>query len=237
MMKMDIHSHVLPGVDDGARDWDMCLEMLKKSAQSGVNALIATPHYVPFRPGVPAEKIKELCQEAKEKLYTNMGITMDIYAGHEIYYSVGAIDRLKKGEALTLADGRCILVEFEPNVSYAVVSRAVKEFRAEGYVPVLAHVERYFCLQRKGRMEELEEAGALFQMNVGAFQGGVLDRESRWAKKLLLNGSIDFLASDMHNLEGRPPIAEEQLDWIQNKLSPEYQKRLLGDNAKHLLLK
>lgn len=236
-MRIDIHSHVLPGVDDGARDWDVCLEMLKRSAECGVEALIATPHYVPFRPGVPAEKIKEFCQEAKEKLYTKMGIAMDIYAGHEIYYSVGAIDRLKKGEALTLAGSRCVLVEFKPNVPYDVIVRAVKEFRAEGYVPVLAHVERYFCLQRKGRIEELEEAGALFQMNVEAFQGGVLDGQSRWAKALLLNESIDFLASDMHNLGNRPPMAEEQLGWLQKRLSPEYQKRLLGDNAKHLLLK
>ena len=236
-MRIDIHSHVLPEVDDGARNWDMCLEMLKRSAESGVKAVIATPHYIPFRPGIPAEKIQELCQEVQEKLYTKMGIAMDIYAGHEIYYSVGVIERLKKGEALTLAGSRCILVEFKPNVPYAVISQAVKEFRAEGYVPVLAHVERYLCLQKAGRIEELEEGGALFQMNVEAFQGGMFDGESRWAKKLLLNESIDFLASDMHNLSGRPPMSEEQLTWIQKKLSPEYQEKLLGGNAKHLLLK
>lgn len=236
-MRVDIHSHVLPGVDDGARDWDMCLEMLKRSAECGVEALIATPHYIPFRPGTPAEKIQELCQEAMEKLYRKMGIAMDIYAGHEIYYSVGVIDRLKKGEALTLAGSRCVLVEFKPNVPYVIISQAVKEFRAEGYVPVIAHVERYLCLQRAGRIEELEEGGALFQMNVEAFQGGIFDGESRWAKKLLLDESIDFLASDMHNLSRRPPISEEQLIWLRKRLSPEYQEKLLGDNAKHLLLK
>ena len=236
-MRIDIHSHVLPEVDDGARNWDMCLEMLKRSAQCGVKVVIATPHYIPFRPGMSAEKIQELCQEVQEKLYTKMGIAMDIYAGHEIYYSIGVIDRLKKGEALTLAGSRCILVEFKPNVPYAVISQAVKEFRAEGYVPVLAHVERYLCLQKAGRIEELEEGGALFQMNVEAFQGGMFDGESRWAKKLLLNESIDFLASDMHNLRGRPPMSEGQLTWLQKKLSPEYQEKLLGGNAERLLLK
>lgn len=236
-MRIDIHSHILPWVDDGARDWDMCLEMLKRSAQCGVKTVIATPHYVPYRPGAPADKIRELCHNAQEKLQTKMGITMDIYAGHEIYYSVGVIERLKKGEALTLADSRCVLVEFKPNVPYAVICQAVKEFRAEGYVPIIAHVERYICLYQSGRIGELEENGALLQMNIEAVQGGMLDAESRRAKKLLLDGVIDFMASDMHNLSNRPPMSEEQLVWLQKKISPKYQEKLLGGNAKHLILK
>ena len=236
-MRIDIHSHILPAVDDGAVDWDMSLQMLRRSAECGIDAVIATPHYVPYRPGVPAERIKELCLEAQEKLHTKMGISMDIYAGHEIYYSVGVIERLKKGEALTLAGGRCILVEFKPNVPYAVMSQAIKEFRSEGYVPIIAHVERYYCLQKQERVEELDELGALFQMNIASTDGSFFDAECRWARKLLSSGEVDFLASDMHNLGRRPPMSKEQQGWIEKKLSPEYRKQLLGKNAKHLILK
>jgi len=129
MKKIDIHTHVLPNVDDGAKDWDMCLEMLKQSAENGVEAVIATPHYIPWRSNASSDELRELCQKVKEKLFKKTGIAMDIYAGHEIYYSVGVIDRLKAGAILTLAGSRHVLVEFRTSVAYHIMSQAVQEFR------------------------------------------------------------------------------------------------------------
>ena len=237
MKKIDIHTHVLPGVDDGAKDWDMCLEMLKQSAENGVEAVIATPHYIPWRSNTPSDEVQELCQKVKEKLFEKTGITMDIYAGHEIYYSVGVIDRLKAGATLTLAGSRHILVEFRTSVAYQIISQAVKEFRQAGYVPIIAHVERYMCLAKQGRIEALKLQGALCQMNVEALQGNLFDGESRRAKKMIAKGQIDFLASDMHNLTSRPPIQDEGLVWLYKNTTPEYQEKLLGGNCKQLFLK
>ena len=237
MKKIDIHTHVLPGVDDGAGDWDTCLEMLKQSAESGVEAVIATPHYIPWKSNTAPDELQELCQKAKEKLFQKTGITMDIYAGHEIYYSVGVIDRLKEGAILTLAGSRHILVEFRTSVAYHIMSRAVQEFRQAGYVPIIAHVERYMCLEKKGRVEALKEQGALCQMNVEALQGNFFDSESRRAKKMIAKKQIDFLASDMHNLTSRPPMQDEGLVWLYKNTTPEYQGKLLGGNCRQLFLK
>ncbi len=237
MKKIDIHTHVLPGVDDGAKDWDMCLEMLKQSAENGVCAVVATPHYIPWRSNVTSQELQELCQKVQEKLLKKMGIAMDIYAGHEIYYSIGVIERLKSGDISTLAGSRYVLVEFRTSVAFDMMKRAVKEFREAGYVPVLAHVERYLCLGKKGRVATLRGQGALCQMNVEALTGGLFDSESRRAKKMLLKEQIDFLASDMHNLMNRPPMREEQLAWLKKNITPEYQERLLGGNSRQLFLK
>ena len=234
-MMIDIHTHVLPGIDDGAKDWDTCLEMLKRSVDGGVKAVIATPHYLPWKKNSSPQEIEALCAEAKKKLLEKHGISMDIYCGNEIYYTLDAIQYLREGKILTLAGSRYILVEFEERGSYQVVCRAVKEFRDAGYIPIIAHVERYDCLRHSAKIREIKEMGALLQMNVEAFQGRFFDQESCRAKKNLLEENIDFLASDMHSLGRRSPIKEEELQWVRKKLNPKYQKALLYRNAEKIL--
>lgn len=235
MRKIDIHAHILPGVDDGAKDWDTCLEMLFQSSESGVEKVIATPHVLPWKKKFCSKQIVELCAEAKQKLLEKHGISMDIYYGNEIYYTMDAIQNLREGKILTLAGSRYILVEFEPRTSYQVFCRAVKEFCDAGYIPIIAHVERYDCLRQRTKMQELKAMGALFQMNTEAFQGGFLDADSRWSKKCLAEEMVDFLASDMHGLSRRTPISECELQWVHKKLEPKYQKQLLYGNAKKIL--
>ncbi len=232
---IDIHTHILPGIDDGAGDWEECLEMLVRSAECGVSAVIATPHYIPWEDCTDARHLVELCRKAMEKLYEKHGISMDIYPGHEIYYSLEVIDKLKSGEALTLAGSRYVLVEFEPTVSYQLVYKAVKDFQDAHYIPILAHVERYQCLRKTGRLKELKALGALFQMNIRTVQRGFFDANTRWAKKSLRQGMIDFLASDMHNMTNRPPMTVENLTWVQKKLKTTYQRRLLCYNGRDIL--
>lgn len=234
-MMIDIHTHILPGIDDGARDWDTCLEMLRQSAEAGVQAVIATPHYLPWKKNSSPQEIAVLCAEAKKKLLEKHGISMDIYCGNEIYYTMDAIQNLRDGKILTLAKSNYVLVEFEPRTSYQLICRAVKEFRDAGYIPIIAHMERYECLRQSEKLQEIKSMGALLQMNVEAFQGGMFDGESRRAKKYLTEEQIDFLASDMHGLRRRPPITEEELQWVLKKLRPKYQKELLYRNAERIL--
>lgn len=232
MIKIDIHTHILPGIDDGAKDWDTCLEMLRRSAECGVKAVIATPHHLPWRKNCSPEKIEQLCLQAEKKLLEKHGITMDIYCGNEIYYTVDAIQNLKEGKMLTLARSRYVLVEFGCETSYHVIYRAVKDFREAGYIPIVAHVERCDCLRNPDKLQQIKEVGALLQMNVEALKGGLFSGRSRWAKKRLVQEQIDFLASDMHDLSERTPMLKKELHWVLKKLKPEYQKQLLYINAK-----
>lgn len=235
MIKIDIHTHVLPGIDDGAKDWDTCLLMLARSAACGVKAVIATPHYVPWGQKSSPKEIEELCLQAEKKLSEKHGISMDIYYGNEIYYNTDAIQKVREGKILTLAGSRYVLLEFESSTSYQVFCRAVKEFRDAGYIPIIAHMERYECLRNASKMQELKDMGALFQMNVEALGGGFFDRNSRWSKECLLEEQVDFLASDMHGLHTRTPMTEEKLLWVQKHLNPKYQKELLYKNAQNIL--
>ncbi len=233
-MKIDIHTHVLPGVDHGAKDWDISLKMLAKSAKCGVKTVIATPHYLPWKSGVTAEVICERCKEAEERLQKEYGISMDIYPGNEIYYSTDTVEILKAGKALTLAGSRYVLVEFEPEVSYQTLCKAARDLRYNRYIPIFAHVERYQCLNNE-RLLELKDMGALLQMNVGSFQGSLFDAKSHKKKQWLKEGIIDFLASDMHDMVERPPMSEERLQWVQKKLDSQYQDKLLYGNAQEIL--
>lgn len=233
-MKIDIHTHVLPGVDHGAKDWDISLKMLAKSAKCGVKTVIATPHYLPWKSGVTAEVICERCKEAEERLQKEYGISMDIYPGNEIYYSTDTVKILKAGKALTLAGSRYVLVEFEPEVSYQTLCKAARDLRYNRYIPIFAHVERYQCLNNE-RLLELKDMGALLQMNVGSFQGSLFDAKSHKKKQWLKEGIIDFLASDMHDMVERPPMSEERLQWVQKKLDSQYQDKLLYGNAQEIL--
>ncbi len=234
-MRIDIHAHVLPDVDHGAKDWAMSLWMLDQSAQCGVEAIIATPHYLPWRDGVTGDKIWRLCQEAQERLQQQYGISMDIYPGQEIYYSTDIVENLDRGKALTLAGTRYVLVEFDPGVPYSTLCRAVRELRYNRYIPILAHIERYLCLKQPDRLRELKSMGAMLQVNLGSMQGGIFRAESRKVKHWLKRELIDFVASDMHDMGARPPMSEERLQWIQRKLNPQYRDKLLGGNAKKIL--
>jgi protein-tyrosine phosphatase len=127
-----------------------------------------------------------------------------------------------------------VLVEFQTDSSYQVFCRAIKEFRDAGYIPIVAHVERYGCLHDEERLSELKEMGAMIQMNIEAFQGGMFNKESNWAKKCLKKELIDFLASDMHSENRRPPMMGEELRWVQKNLNSEYQKELLYENAQKI---
>ena len=193
-MKIDIHTHVLPGIDDGAKNWETCLTMLSQSYECGIETVFATPHYEPWNKTATVEEIRTLCKQAKEKLQTERGITMEIYPGCEIYYNFEVVDKLKRGELATLAGSRYVLVEFKPSAQYRELCRAVKEFRDAGYIPIIAHVERYECLKNLERMDELKELGALLQMNLEAIQGNVFHAESNRAKKCLKQGVTLTLA-------------------------------------------
>ena len=232
---IDIHTHILPGVDDGAKDWDTCLKMLVQSAECGVKAVIATPHFRPWDKEPTKEEIYALCEEAKEKLWSEHQIEMQIYPGNEIYYSVDVMDELKKGNALTLAGSRYILVEFKEQMSYQAMYRAVRDFRDGGYIPILAHIERYQCMHKMENVKNLKEGGALFQINAEVLRGGFWDAGTQWTKRCLRKGLIDFVASDMHNLKTRRPFAKQDLRWISKKLDPQYQSELLCENAEEII--
>ena len=145
---LDIHSHILPGVDDGSKSMEMTAEILSRYAEEGIDRVICTPHQGRelHRPELIMQKLGETSSLASE-----YGITL--YPGAEIYYYDGMISDLKSGRLLTLNGTRHVLVEFSTRAELEYIPDACYELSLEGYVPVVAHIERYFYLNKQAYAE------------------------------------------------------------------------------------
>ena len=210
---IDVHAHILPGVDDGARDMDEALKMLKCAASQGIRAVIATPHCSRRRGVSGLESLLDALQESIRKEYPDFAL----YPGQETYYHEELAECLNQGKALTMAGSRYVLVEFDPGVSYEYLFRGIRSLLYAGYFPVLAHVERYGCLYHEERFAELNDAGCVYQMNYNSLEGRWTDRRVRWCRKQVRSGRISFLGTDMHRMDFRPPGIKGAEKWMKSR--------------------
>ena len=230
----DIHSHVLPGIDDGSKNWDMSMEMIRQSWEAGVRKIIATPHFLPWRHTIIAHQVPGLCQEAMERAKKELGIDIQIYPGQELYYAASVIDALAEGRALTLAGTRYVLVEFDEGAPYSDITDAVRRLTRNAYKPIIAHVERFSALRDEAHLDEIMSLGASLQSNAEEMQRGLFDKTKSWLKKRYQNEDIRFIGSDMHNLTSRPPITKKTLSWFDKHLEADYAGRFMWSNAVQL---
>lgn len=228
---VDMHTHILPGIDDGSKNWDMTMEMLKMSWERGVRKIVATPHYLPWRPEITPDQIKSLCQEAEERCQKELGYPMKIYPGQEIFYHLDIVETLKKQKAQTMNDSKFVLVEFDTDIPWRELKYAVQTILRGGYQPILAHIERYDCLRERGRVEELLNLHPLLQINIRSLSGGFFDPRAKWCHKQISEGKIHFLGSDMHNISTRAPYNKKGLEWMQKKIQPAKAEELLRLHA------
>ena len=148
-----------------------------------------------------------------------------VFLGQENYYHDELAERLRKGEALTLAESDYVLVEFPEHVSYAHLFQGIRRLALAGYHPVLAHVERYDCLRKTG-LEELSAIGCLHQMNFDSLCGSWFQEDVRWCRRQVLNKRVHVLATDMHRMEYRPPRIDEAWRWLEAHVSQEELERM-----------
>lgn len=188
---IDIHSHILYGVDDGSKDLNMSLALLKEEMDDGVSLIYLTPHQNRNTLTGPLlkERYQSFLSEIKEK-----GIDIDLRLGAEIYYYPGLKQDLLSGKALTMDESKYVLVEFSTRTE-TDITEIVYELSAAGYIPIVAHIERYPYLKKQDYFD-IKEAGALIQINSGSFKHfssrGII-------KYLLKNDLVDYVASDCHD--------------------------------------
>lgn len=231
---LDVHSHILPKLDDGASTGKMSVEMLRAAAQQGVKRVIATPHYSAFFPNTDPDRIRGLCRGLNRKA-SKEGIDCRVRPGQEIMYSEGVLDLLEQGKLLTMAESRYILIEFDPSAPFSFIYKAIRECTSEGYSPIIAHVERYLSVREKGRADELTGQGAYLQMNYRSISGGWRSSTTRWCREMLKEKKIHFLGTDMHNMTSRKPEITPAYDWLKKHLEAEYVRRITKGNAKMIL--
>ncbi len=231
----DIHSHILPGVDDGAKDMETTMAMIDTAYSQGVRVMIATPHYYPGHVKHPKEYVGGIFQETvsvvKEK-YDDF----TILPGNEIYYREGAFEKLQSKRVHTMADTSYVLLEFSPGAHINVLHAAVRKCVEGGYYPILAHIERYQCLWKNEKnIRELVRMGAYMQVNAENFLGGLISPQRRWCLKLAGEGLMHFIGSDAHNMQERCPNLKQAADYLKEKLDEGIFRRIMYENPAKLL--
>ena len=231
----DIHSHVLPGIDDGARTEEESLRMLRMAYEQGINEVFATSHGSLEFPSSRPDIILQRCRELEERAKTEIDPGFRIYPGQEILFTDSVPERLEKGELLSLAGSPYVLLEFFPATSFSTIYRAVRECGALAYYPILAHIERYAALREEGRVEELIEAGAYTQMNYRVIGGRWYETSTRWCRNQLREERAHFLGTDAHNTGTRAPEIKGAMRWLERNLDETYLERICRENARRVL--
>lgn len=207
---IDIHSHILPAVDDGSSSIKSTLEMLKNAVKQGTKEIIATPHYCRGYAEVEYEKIMELSQSVN-KLANDEGIDIKVYHGQEIFYSSNIIDDYNNKTIGTLADSKYILFELPLQGRFErEILDNIYELQVMGLKPILAHPERYKFLKEKPYLiNEFIEEDILFQVNAGSLEGAFGKEAKKTAEIFLKNGIYNFIGSDAHNNTSRKTGVKE----------------------------
>ena len=183
---VDVHSHIIPGVDDGSRSMEQSKAMLDIAWEQGIHTIIATPHHMPdaknASPQVIEQKVAELQEYADEKHYD-----MTILTGNEIYYYGEVIDKLEEEKVCTMAESAYVLVEFSPMDDARYIRNSLSELQNMGYDPIVAHVERYMSLLKApfDKIKELRDMGILIQVNAASVTGGFGKPTKTVVEKLL----------------------------------------------------
>ena len=218
MEYIDMHSHILPGLDDGSKNMEMTLAMLRVAVEEGIGTIYTTPHCMPGKGHPTLAKVEErirLVQEAAEA----EGIQITLKKGTEYYYIEEMSEWMEEGKIITLGDSHCVLVEFEPYAEEKYIRNAVREILGFGYQPVIAHVERYRNLMERkfAAIQWMREIGALIQVNCASVTGDNGFTTKQNVKSLLKNGLVDFVSTDAHRPEGRAPYIEKCAEYNERK--------------------
>jgi protein-tyrosine phosphatase len=226
---IDVHSHLLPLVDDGSDSEELSLYLLKQAGLFGVTDMILTPHYKEGFKTSP-EELKEIFSKFNQKK-NEQGINVNLYLGNEIHYGKNTRKHLKDCSVLTLNGTKYVLVEFDyfkpidaTEVVYALIY--------DGFIPIVAHVERYVYISISDVLE-IKSMGGLIQVNAGSLVGDVKGRLKRRVKKLIKLSLVDFIASDAH--ASRHNYLKSAYDYVNKKFGNETANKLFIENAKKII--
>ncbi len=224
----DIHCHALFGVDDGSDSRSLSVEMLKDSYEQGIRKVILTPHYRVGMFEYNREKIeaafKELNNEAAD-------IGIELYLGCEYHADGDIVRNIQRGRVHTLADTDYVLVEYKHSSSYQNIRAVLHELQYVGYMPVIAHAERYGLFMKDPEvLRELRKMGIMIQINSGSLMGREGFNVKRLCKRMIKDHLVDIIASDSHNMTDRKCCMKAAYGYVKKKYGEDRAKRLFVEN-------
>jgi len=230
---VDLHSHYLPSLDDGATGLEMSVQMVRAIAALGFSDLYATPHqragmFMPERAAIDAafHRVGEALGAAGAELRLGLGAENfwdDVFHG-----------RLRQRMIPTYGPGPAFLFEVNPQLMPPALENELFQIRTLGYLPVMAHPERYVAVQRDPSLCEQLGRHAALLVDLGALEGAHGKQEMKTARRLVLEGLAHAAASDVHRPEDQTAVAAG-MAWIRKQRGPQVLDLMLAENPRHLL--
>lgn len=202
---IDLHCHILPGIDDGASDLGVSLDMAKAAVAQGIAIVACTPHILPGLYHNSGPAIRQATLRLQEVLDAE-GIPLRLVAGADVHMTPDFVAGLRSGQLLSIADSRYVLVEPPHHSVPPQLEGFFFNLVASGYVPILTHPERLSWVpSRYEAIKRLILAGVWMQITAGSFAGAFGRNALYWAERMLDEGCVHLIATDAHDAERRPP--------------------------------
>lgn len=198
----DLHSHIMYGIDDGAKTKEESIALLTNAYQNGITDIVFTPHYIKdsIYNADNQEKTKILLQLEKELSARNINI--NLYLGNEVYIDENLVSLYKEKYISTINHSRYILIELPLNTKFSLLDDVIQNLRENELIPIIAHPERYHTYYKDfDFFAQLLQKGCLLQGNIGSLYGKYGTKSKKMLKELLKRKMIHFLASDIHHYD------------------------------------
>ncbi len=234
---IDIHCHILPGIDDGAPSDSISLDMARMAAQSGVTDIVATPHFDGDSDAPERIEVIRCSYTRLARLLEQERIPIRLHSGAEVLCLPGTPELAQKGLLPTLGAGKYVLAEFYFDEDYYYMDQMLADIASAGYKIVVAHPERYSAIQRDpSRLRRWAREGYVIQLNKGSVLGNFGSRPESAANHILGMGLAHLIASDAHGSHSRTPHMGELAAWVEERCDPDYGKILLHENPRRVVL-
>ena len=233
---IDLHTHILPGLDDGAGDLAESLAMAQVAHNDGIKTMVATPHVLP---GV-FDNDKDTILAAVAALNTALqeqNIALGVLPGAEYYLEPDLPQRLSRGELLTInGNSRYLLVELPSGFIPEYTPQLLYEIQLQGITPIIAHPERNLgFIKRPDDLRELISRGILAQVTSTSITGWFGQEVKRSAISFLKQGLVQLLGSDAHSSRGRAPLLKQAVQTIEKSLGPAAAEQLVWQNSSRII--
>ncbi len=225
---VDIHTHIIHKVDDGAKSIENSIAMIEMAKSAGTTDIICTPHY---RKGYFETKNCEIENCFNELIERTKDLNVNLYLGQEIATNRVVNELVKSGSVFTLANSRYVLLEFDYN-NFVDISNVCFELKVCGFVPIIAHVERYTYVDASD-VEEFIDSGALIQINASSVVDSIFTKYRKKVDKYLKLNLVHFVASDIHS--GRKYLLDKAYLAIKKKFGKERADKLFIENGKKVI--
>lgn len=232
---VDLHCHILPGVDDGSKNLKMTYDMLRMAHDEGIREICATSHYYADMKKEDLRQ-REEAFEAVEELMKREFPDMTLYRGAEVFYEQTVLDKMRDHSIPTLNGTNYVLVEFPVIAEFNYIFLAVQQIRMMEYYPVIAHVERYQGIKKAEDIERLIDRGALIQVNSSLFDMKMPFMRKRMFQDLIRRGMVHVVGTDSHSTGSRRPRMAGFRSYVEKKFGERIAEKICVEHA-HMILK